>query len=182
MSANSGNQPSRSWLRRMADAEDTFGPPSVGGLAARVSARVPGRTGAIALYAFSAGVSPARRIALARLIELSRRRLRLTIADVASRAGLTPSVLASIERGDEVSIAPKSMKKLADALALPHQGLDSLARPTNRTDPRLDDAAMLFATSAGPVAALSPSERAALDKFVATLTKPAKRRSRKKAA
>ncbi|MDZ4830443.1 MAG: helix-turn-helix transcriptional regulator [Phycisphaerae bacterium] len=174
MSTHANIQVNHAWLRRMADAEDTLGPPSVGGMTTRA--------GAISTGTILNTSSAARRVALARLIELSRRRLQLTIADVACRVGVMPTALASIERGDESQIAPKAMKKLAESLALPPQALDLLARPARRTDPNLDDDAMQFATSAGPVAALSPTERAALDKFVATLAKPVKRRSKKKAA
>lgn len=174
MSTSKANHKRHAWLRRMSDAEDAVCAPSVGGLAARL--------GVLTDDTSSRASMTARRVALARLIELSRRRLGLTIGDVAARTGLTPMTIASVERGDELTVAPAAMRKLADTLALPRQGLASIVHPTKRTDSRIDDAVMRFAVHVGPVRALSPSERAALKQFVATLTKPTKRKAKKSAA
>lgn len=143
------------WLRKMADQEAN-GVISVGGLAARVEA------------ASQAIPSPTERSALAQLVEWQRRKLRLTVEELAERSDVEVEEVLAIERGDGIP-EPRTVVKLAQVLNLPPDKLLHLAGLASSRDPRLERAAVRFAARSAPIEVLTPEQVTALEEFVQTL-------------
>ncbi len=148
------------WLRGMANAEDN-GCVSVGGLSYRAShlAESP-----------ALGEAVERKV-LARLVELQRRRLRLSVSELAEKAEVDTRDIVAIEAGEDFRPEPRTVYNLSRALALPQIGLMHLSGLVSRHDAVLDDASVRFAARSAPVEELSQDQRDALDEYVRALAK-----------
>jgi transcriptional regulator with XRE-family HTH domain len=145
------------WLLRKA-AEENEGVVSVGGLAAELSEA----TG-------PAEVRTGRRMAFARFVELSRRRLRFTVEDLAKKADVDVAELLGIEEGDVENPEPRTVYKLAAVLQIPQESLLELSGLAVPRDERFHEAAIRFAARSERMDALSRDEEAALQEFVKIL-------------
>ncbi len=105
----------------------------------------------------------------AKFIELSRRKLRLTVEQLASRSGIDLEEFLSIEEGCERSPEPRLIYKLAPALGVPPDQLLRLSGLTETADKGLHDAAIRFAAQSEPVDKLTPEEASALKELVRVL-------------
>jgi transcriptional regulator with XRE-family HTH domain len=116
---------------------------------------------------------PARRLAFARLIELSRRKQRLTVEQLAERADVDVSQLIEIEEGECVSAEPRTVYKLSQVFNFPQDRLmvmSGLARPRDR---HLTEATIRFAARSEPVNVLSAEEEEALHEYMKVLIESA---------
>ena len=147
----------RDWLLTKAN-EEANGFISVGGLACRVVAGEAKGSEDIP--------ESARRVAFARIIELSRRKLRLSVEQLAKQADVDISQIVEIEEGASNSPEPRTVFKLSQTLKVPQDQLmvlSGLARPRDR---RLTDATVLFAARSEPVNVLTTEEEEALREYV----------------
>lgn len=147
----------REWLLAKANEEDNC-IISVGGLVCRVAAA-------------EASVSEdipesARRVAFARIVELSRRKLRLSVEQLAECADVDISQIVEIEEGASNSPEPRTVFKLSQTLKVPQNQLMVLSGLAHPRDQRLTDATIRFAARSESVAALSPEEEEALQEYV----------------
>ena len=144
------------WLLQAAEKEEN-GITSVGGLASRAQAEFQ-----------ALGVPTAERTALAHLLELQRRKLRLSVESLASQSEVEVEEILEVERGDGVP-EPRTIFKLAHALKLRDDKLMQLAGHVSIRDPRLGRAAVRFAARSASMDALTAEESAALAEFVKEL-------------
>jgi len=114
----------------------------------------------------------ANRFSLARLVELSRRKLRLSLEELASRADVDVAEVLAIEKGDDVRAEPRTFQRLADVFKLNVDALLQLAGLVkSRQSSRIGHAAVRFAARSEPMAELTPEEERALKEFVEELSK-----------
>ena len=146
----------REWLLKRAEQEGN-GIVSVGGLAA---------TAEQASKAQAACVT--ERSALARLVQLQRRKLRFNVETLAKKSDIDLEEVLMIEEGGG-SPRARTIYKVAAALKLPASKLMKLAGLVTDRDPNLGNAAVRFAACSAPVEALSPEETKALEEFVRAL-------------
>ena len=147
----------RDWLLTKANEEDNC-VISVGGLACRVVAEAKAHAEEIP--------ETTRRVAFARFVKLSRRKLRLTVEQLAEQADVDVSQLVEIEVGECDAPEPRTVYNLSQALNYPQDRLmvmSGLARPRDR---RLAEATVRFAARSEPVNVLSPEEEEALLEYV----------------
>ena len=144
------------WLLRMAEAEGN-GIISVGGLASRIEDELP-----------ATAAPSTERTALAQLIEWQRRKLRLTLEQLAAKANVDVEDVLAVERG-EGSDEPRTIHQLAQALKLPSGKLMLLAGLVRRRDSHLEKATVRFAARSASMDALSKEQSEALEEFVKTL-------------
>jgi transcriptional regulator with XRE-family HTH domain len=144
------------WLLRMAEKEGN-GIISVGGLVSRVEKENQAKP-----------TPSTERVALAQLVELQRRKLRLSVEQLANSADVEIEEVLAIEQGDGTA-EPRTVYKLSHALRLPAEKMMLLAGLVTERDPRLEKAAVRFAASSAPIGALSPEETKALEEFVRIL-------------
>jgi transcriptional regulator with XRE-family HTH domain len=149
-------QINKEWLLRMAEKEAN-GIVSAGGFVCRAEA---GDQAQIAVAT--------ERSALAQLVELQRRKLRLSVEALAGVADIDVEEVLGVERG-EVSLEPRSVFKLANALRLPADKLMHLAGHVLQRDARLEKAAVRFAAKSASIDVLTAEEAAALEEFVRVL-------------
>lgn len=145
------------WLLTKANEEDNC-ILSVGGLACRVVAAEAQENEDIP--------ESARRLAFARFVELSRRKLRLSVEQLAEQADVDVSQLVEIEEGESDSPEPRTIHKLSQVLAVPQDRLmvlSGLARPRDR---RLSEATIRFAARSEPVNVLTREEEEILQEYV----------------
>ena len=149
------------WLRRMADIEDRCESVSVGGLAVDVGF-------------YESGAAPSTEIlareVLGKLIELTRRNLRLTLDKFAERADIELEDLVRLEHAQPFVPDPRTVAQLAKMLSVPVSQLMGLAGLTRPVDPGLQKAAVRFAANAEPLQGLSKEQQAALREFVKELS------------
>jgi transcriptional regulator with XRE-family HTH domain len=147
----------RGWLLTKANEEDNC-IISVGGLACRVVAEA---------NASGEEISEAtRRVAFARFVELSRRKLRLTVEQLAEQADVDVSQLVEIEEGECAAPEPRTVSQLSRVLNCPQDRMmviSGLARPRDR---RLTEATVRFAARSEPVKVLSSEEEEVLSEYV----------------
>jgi transcriptional regulator with XRE-family HTH domain len=139
-------------------AEESEGVVSVGGLVTElreVAARVEG--------------NPGRKVAFARFVELSRRRLRLKVEDLAKKAQVDVSELLGIEQGDVECPEPRTVYRLAGVLKVPQERLLELSGLAVPRDVRFQEAAIRFVARSERMDALSREEETALQEFVKIL-------------
>jgi len=148
------------WLSEMAAAEDN-GCVSVGGLPYRANA----------LTAAPVSDEVVERKVLATLVELQRRRLRLSVHELAEKAEVDARDILAIEAGEDRRPEPRTVYNLSKALSLPEVGLMQLSGLVSRRDTVLDDASVRFAARSAPVDELTQDQRDALDEFVRALAK-----------
>ena len=151
--------PDRDWLLKKAEQEDNQ-IVSVGGLVCR-----------IAMEANDVQEIPesTRRVAFSRFIEFSRRRLRLTVEQLAERADVDVAELVELEEGDSTSPEPRTIFKLSDALKVPQERLMVLSGLSRPRDQSLQAATVRFAARSEPVNVLSAEEEEALQEYVNVL-------------
>ena len=111
------------------------------------------------------------RIAFGRFVELMRRRKSLTLEQLAERAGLDVGELVSIEDDVRYTPEPRTVYQLARAFNVPQQRLLQLAGLSVGGDAHLRHEAVRFAARSDSVQRLSKEERAALEDFVAVLSR-----------
>lgn len=135
--------------------------------------RTVGRPTAPAAGSRSSDTSPVddTRIAFGRFVELMRRRRALTVEQLAERADLDVGELVSIEDNLHYTPEPRTVYQLARAFNVPQQRLLQLAGLTAGGDARLRHEAVRFAARSESVQKLSKEERAALEEFVAVLSR-----------
>jgi HTH-type transcriptional regulator, competence development regulator len=152
MKTRANNDPA--WIRRMAELEDNS-ELSVGGLAHELGMfDVPKTPSLVAKSAF------------AKLIELRRRELRLTVEQLATRADVDTAELVGIELGNVDTPELRTVAKLATALKLPAQKLIQLSGLVTPKNARFAEAVVRFAAKSEPVDKLSRGEHEALEEFV----------------
>lgn len=110
-----------------------------------------------------------RRVAFAQLIELSRRKRRLTVEQLAEQADIDVSQLIEIEEGECVSAEPRTVFKLAQVLNFPNDRLMELSGLHKTRDRRLTEATVRFAARSEPVNILSAEEEEVLQEYVKVL-------------
>ena len=110
-------------------------------------------------------------IVFGRFVNLMRRRRGLTIEAFASEAQIDASELLAIEDDVHYVPEPRTVYRLALAFKVPQERLMQLAGLAEARDPAFRTQAVRFAASADPVRQLSPEENAALENFVAVLSK-----------
>lgn len=149
------------WLHRMAELEDRCESVSVGGLAVDVGFYHSGAAPSTDMLA---------REALGKLIELTRRKLKLTPDKFAERADIELKDLVRLEHAEPFVPDPRTMVQLATVLAVPVSRILGLAGLTKTVDPGLQNAAVRFAANAEPLQGLSKEQQAALREFVKELS------------
>lgn len=106
------------------------------------------------------------RIALGRLVNLIRRRQRLSVEQLAARAEIEIGELMSVEDDAHFRPDPRTLYQLAQTLGVPQQTLMQLAGHAVARDARVGEAAIRFAARSEPLSRLAPEEREALDEFL----------------
>lgn len=144
------------WLLEAAENEEG-GIVSVGGLAFRAQGEFK-----------AAGTPGPERTALAHLLELQRRNMRLSVESLASQSDVEVEEILEVEQGHGVP-EPRTLFKLAQVLKLRDDKLMHLAGHVSRPDPRLEQAAVRFAARSAPMDLLTAEEAAALAEFVKEL-------------
>jgi len=155
---NIKNRPSREWLLKMADLEDSFPSVAVGGMAEEMEMLPSGSLDYPKV--------------LSRLIELARRKLGYSIEKLAQIARVDLGELVRIEDDDEYQPSVRTVYQLATTLKLPAEKLLELAGLVKANSGQgLNDAAILFAARSETNAKLTRAEKDALDEFVKVLVK-----------
>lgn len=108
--------------------------------------------------------------ALGRLIHMTRRRDRLTIAQFAERVRVSAEEVTAIEDDPNYSPRPRTIHNLAAYVKIPATSLLSLLPDAPVADRSLDDAVYKFAASSDDLSGLSKSERRGLNDFVKFLS------------
>jgi DNA-binding XRE family transcriptional regulator len=127
-------------------------PHSAGGLAASISA-------------------DPRRQSLGKLVELSRRRMRLSVEQLAQTANVDLAELLAIEKAEEILPEPRTIYQLAQVLRMRVEPLLELAGLAVSTSGGLTESAVRFAARSEPMDSLTSEEEAALSWFVQELSK-----------
>lgn len=148
---------SQEWIRQMAAKEDNA-TLSAGGLAA--DAGMLGGRRDEATEGFST-----HRIALARYIEFSRRRLHLSVEAFAAQAGIRPSEALQLEDEDAAAPEPPVIFAVAAFLHADAAKLMELAGHVRPRDSKLGEEAMRFAALSQPSRPLSSEEERVLEHF-----------------
>ena len=110
-------------------------------------------------------------LAFGRFVRLMRRQRGLTLEKLANDADIDMAVLVEIENDPHHKPELRTAYQLANYFKVPRSGLMQVAGLTAPKDVRLFDEAVRFAARSEPMAELSPEESAALDAFVAVLSK-----------
>ncbi len=147
-------------LRAKADLEDNQ-PISVGGLMHRLQ----DDTNKDELY------DSVKQHAFAKFVELSRRRLQLSIEELASMADVDPAELTQIELGLLEAPEPRTVYQLAKILKVKREKLMELSGLMLARDSHIGGAAVRFAARSESMANLSKEEEQALREFVAQLSR-----------
>jgi transcriptional regulator with XRE-family HTH domain len=142
------------WINRMADIEDGS-ELSVGGLAHELG-----------MFRVPEAPAPVAKSAFAKLIELRRRALRLSVEALAKSADIDVGELVGLELGTLEAPELRTVAKLAKALNLPVQRLIELSGLASPRNPQFSDAVVRFAARSESVEKLSRNEMEALEEFV----------------
>jgi HTH-type transcriptional regulator, competence development regulator len=118
----------------------------------------------------AANGAQAARISLARLVELYRRKLGVSMEELSRRADVDLSELLGIETAETVNPTPQTLERLAIAFGLKPKTLLALAGRAGRRS-RIGDAAIRFAARSEPMATLTAQEESALSEFMQELAK-----------
>lgn len=148
------------WLLAKANEEDNC-IISVGGLACRLRAEENTLEQEIPDFT--------RRVAFAQLIELSRRKRRLTLEQLAEQADIDVSQLIEIEEGECILAEPRTVYRLAQVFNFPNDRLMKLSGLAQTRDRHLTAATVRFAARSEPVNDLSAEEEEALQEYVKVL-------------
>ena len=120
------------------------------------------------------------RLAFGRLVNLTRRRLALSVEDFADRAALDVSEVLSIEDDLNYIARPRTIYQLSQILDVPHERLLVLAGLAGANDTGLGEEAVRFAARSESVERLSNEEQAALEAFIAVLSQAGSTNAREK--
>ena len=145
------NRNNPDWLRKAAQAEAEHQSVSVGGLAVRLGVLQAGE--------LRPGV-------FGQFVEFGRRRLRLTLEELAERADVDIEELVRIERGECATPGARTVHNLAQVFHLPAAAVAEVAGLVRVRNERLDHAAYLFAARSEPTAVLTVEEEQAWQEFV----------------
>jgi len=119
-------------------------------------------------------VSAARAIgavgALGRLINLLRRRDRLSLEEAALKAQVDLAELLRIEKEEHYKPRPRTIVQLAGLFKVPVDQLSKIAGLKIAEDPALEQATLKFAAHSEQLTQLSKTERDALNEYLAVLT------------
>ena len=110
-------------------------------------------------------------IAFGRFVSLMRRRRGISLEELADNADVDMSDLVEIESDPHHKPELRTAYQLANYFNVPRSGLLQVAGLTAPKDARLFDEAVRFAARSEPMTALTPEEGAALESFVAVLSK-----------
>ena len=110
-------------------------------------------------------------IAFGRFVRLMRRQRRVSLEKLAEDADVDMADLVEIESDPHHKPELRTTYQLAIYFNLPRSGLMQVAGLTTAKDATLIDEAVRFAARSEPTAALSEEESAALEAFVAVLSK-----------
>ncbi|WP_216824712.1 helix-turn-helix domain-containing protein [Paragemmobacter aquarius] len=108
--------------------------------------------------------------ALSLLVQLTRRRDKLTLAQFAERLRISAEEVAAIETDPGYSPKPRTIHNLAEYVKVPAKVLLNLLPDAPVVDLSLDAAVHRFAASSDNLSELSRSERRGLNDFVKFLT------------
>ncbi|MDB4913919.1 MAG: hypothetical protein JWM95_1563 [Gemmatimonadetes bacterium] len=109
------------------------------------------------------------RLAFGQLVRLMRRRLRLSIEELADAADVEVGEVLRVEDDLRFHPDPRLVFQFARVFGLPQQGLMEVAGLIVGRDERLARAAVRFAARSEAPQRLSPQEADALDAFIAVL-------------
>lgn len=168
---------SSDWLSRMADLERDIdldfgaGLHQLSSIADSVDSRQSaGAKPSPTLSAPSANASAPLNVAFSRFVQLMRRERGLTVEDLADSSGIEIGELVEIEDDLHHQPEPRSVHLLAQFFNLPAQNLYAIAGLTGGMNDQLREESVRFAARSNPAQTLSPSERTALEAFVAVLS------------
>lgn len=148
------------WLLTKANEEDNC-VISVGGLVCRLRAE-EGRQE-------QKTPESTRRVAFARFIELYRRKMRLTIEQLAEKADVDVSQLIEIEEGECISAELRTVFNLAKVFQFPIERLMELSGLAQVRDRHLTEATIRFAARSESMSVLSQQEEEALQEYLKVL-------------
>lgn len=111
------------------------------------------------------------RLAFGRFVRLMRRQRGLSVEKLAETAALDLSELVSIEENLDFRPEPRTVYQLARTFDVPQQPLMQLAGLAVTRDAGLSQEAVRFAARSESTQKLSREEKAALDAFLAVLSK-----------
>ena len=114
--------------------------------------------------------APKTEAALSLLVQLTRRRDKLSTAQFAERLRISAEELAAIETNPTYSPKPRTIHNLAEYVKVPANVLLNLLPDAPVIDRSLDAAVHRFAASSDNLSDLSRSERRGLNDFVKFLT------------
>jgi len=157
------------WAQFEAKNDLDTGFTSVGGLACRMAAQSTPEPRVSACQ--SQAGADSHRVSLAKLVELSRRKLRLSVEELASKADIDLVELLAIEKAEPVDPSPRTIYQLAPVLCIRAELLMELAGLVAPRTTGLAHSAVRFAARSEPMEALSSDEDAALSWFVEELSK-----------
>ena len=157
----------REWASAQAKLEPDSGTTSVGGLAHRLSGMEQASDAALSP---STSTDP-RRQSLGKFIELSRRRMRLSVEQLADKANIDLAELLAIEKAEDVRPEPRTVYQLAHVLRVRVEPLLELAGLVVTRTTGLTESAVRFAARSEPMEALTKDEEEALNWFVKELTR-----------
>lgn len=160
----------REWARSQAKLESDGSVTSVGGLAQRASG-IALKTSPTASASVPEATPDPRRQSLGKFVELSRRRLRISVEQLADQANIDLRELLAIEYASDVTPEPRTIFQLATILRVKPEPLMELAGLVVRKNTALTESAVRFAARSEPMQELSADEEAALNWFVNELTK-----------
>lgn len=106
--------------------------------------------------------------AFAQLVEFGRRRLGLSIEDLAAKATIDLEELVEIERSD-AKPSPRALHRIAQVLQLPAEPLAEVAGLVQSRDEQLEEASYRFAARSEPNSPLSPQEEDAYNSYVSVI-------------
>jgi transcriptional regulator with XRE-family HTH domain len=149
---NTNNRTNPEWIKKAAEMEAECSSISVGGLATRLG-----------IYQPEEATGPS---VFGQLVELGRRRLRLSVEQLAEEAEIDIEELVLIERGECRAPSPRTVYKLAACFNLPTGAIAEVAGLVSRRNQRLEHAAYLFAARSEPMAVLTAEEEMAYEEFV----------------
>jgi transcriptional regulator with XRE-family HTH domain len=165
----------REWASSQAKLEPDSGMTSVGGLAHRMGElyREGGsvqQEGTEVPAGRMMSADPKRK-SLGKLIELSRRRLQLSVEQLAQRAEVDFAELLAIENAEDIVPEGRTIYQLAQILRIKPEPLLELAGLVVAKSLQLRESAIRFAARSEPMEALSKEEEEALNWFVRELSK-----------
>jgi transcriptional regulator with XRE-family HTH domain len=165
----------REWASEQARREPGSGVTSTGGLAHRINdlghLNGPATQGEAESVSTPTMPADSRRKSLGKFIELSRRRMRLSVEQLAEKANVDLVELLAIEKAEGIRPEPRTIYQLAQVLQVRVDPLLELAGLVVTKSVALTASAVRFAARSEPMDVLSKEEADALDWFVEELSR-----------